>query len=78
MKELHAKLIDPIIFEPKEGQCDGFACSNKESITHCPSFGVQKSKELRQKKIDFLEPFCRNIIKLEIEKLLNEQSKKTI
>jgi hypothetical protein len=41
MNKLHAKLIDPIKFEPKEGQCDDFACSNKKSITHCPSFGYE-------------------------------------
>jgi len=37
MNELHAKLIDSKRFEPGEGQCDDLACSNKKSITHCPS-----------------------------------------
>ncbi len=41
MTKLHAKLIDPNQFEPKEGQCDDFACSNKRSITHCPSLGYE-------------------------------------
>lgn len=41
MNELHAKLIDSNQFEPKEGQCDDFACSNNKSITHCPSFGYE-------------------------------------
>ena len=39
MKKLHIKLIDNKKIEPKEGQCDGLMCSNKKSITHCPSFG---------------------------------------
>ena len=37
MKKLHIKLIDNKKIEPKEGQCDGLMCSNKKSITHCPS-----------------------------------------
>lgn len=37
MNKLHAKLIDSQNLEPKEGQCDDLACSNKKSITHCPS-----------------------------------------
>jgi hypothetical protein len=37
MDELHIKLIDQQNFEPKEGQCDDLMCSNKRSITHCPS-----------------------------------------
>jgi len=45
MNTLHAKLIDPIKFEPKEGQYDDLACSNKKSITYCPSFGTQNIEE---------------------------------
>lgn len=45
MKELHAKLIDSIKLGPKEGQYDDLACSNKKSITYCPSFGTQNTEE---------------------------------
>lgn len=41
MNKLHDKLIDHKNFEPKEGQCDDLACSNKRSITHCPSLGYE-------------------------------------
>lgn len=41
MSKLHAKLIEPNQFEPKEGQCDDFACSNNKSISHCPSLGYE-------------------------------------
>ena len=39
MDRLHTKLIDSFKFEPREGQCDDLVCSNKKSITHCPSLG---------------------------------------
>lgn len=45
IKKLHIKLIDNKNFEPKEGQCDGLMCSNKKSITHCPSFGFNINSE---------------------------------
>jgi len=58
MNELHTKLIDPIQFEPKEGQCDDFVCSNKKSITHCPSFGYKyvspSSEDMIDKAFDLL------------------------
>lgn len=41
MNKLHDKLIDHKNFEPREGQCDDLACSNKRSITHCPSLGYE-------------------------------------
>lgn len=58
MKKLHAKLIDNKTFEPKEGQCDDLACSNKKSITHCPSLSykyvVPPSEDIINKAFDLL------------------------
>lgn len=57
MEKLHIKLIDNKNFVPKEGQCDGLMCSNKKSITHCPSFGyeyVPSSEDLINKAFDIL------------------------
>jgi hypothetical protein len=57
MSKLHAKLIDPNQFEPKEGQCDDFACSNKKSIPHCPSLDykcVTPSEDMVNKAFDIL------------------------
>ncbi len=57
MNKLHAKLIDSNQFEPKEGQCDDFACSNKKSITHCPSLDykcITPSEDMVDKAFDLL------------------------
>lgn len=64
MKKLHAKLIDTNQFEPKEGQCDDFACSNKKSITHCPSFGFKTKEE----RVELVKPILKNLINFIIEK----------
>ena len=50
--------------EPKEGQ-RGFLCSNKESF-RCPSLSVDGTKELSPEKVEFLESFFTNIIRIEI------------
>lgn len=57
MKKLHIKLIDNKNFEPKEGQCDDLMCSNKKSVTHCPSFGykhIASSENVIDKAFDIL------------------------
>jgi hypothetical protein len=56
MDKLHIKLIDNKHFEPKEGQCDGLMCSNKKSITHCPSLCYEElnSSEKLDKAYDIL------------------------
>lgn len=69
MNELHAKLIDHKNFEPKEGQCDDFACSNKRSITHCPSFGSNQT--LSKDTLDALEGLG-DILKSIRERMYNE------
>ncbi len=53
MSKLHVKLIDPNKFEPKEGQCDDFACSNNKSIQHCPSLSLNPI--LSKETIDAIE-----------------------
>ena len=67
MKKLHIKLIDDTTFEPKEGQCDDLMCSNKKSITHCPSLDYKElnSPERLSKafKILFDEMFRINNLK---------------
>jgi len=68
MKELHAKLIDPKI-EPKEGQCDDLACSNKKSITHCPS--LRANPTLSKDTLDALEGLG-DILKSIRERMYNE------
>jgi hypothetical protein len=56
MSKLHIKLIDQENFVPKEGQCDGLMCSNKKSITHCPSlcYETVESNEKLNKAFDIL------------------------
>lgn len=54
MDKLHVKLIDKNQFEPKEGQCDGFACSNNRSITHCPSLGFISNNNSEDVALDYL------------------------
>ena len=69
MDKLHIKLIDHKNIEPKEGQCDGFMCSNKESITHCPSFGINQI--LPQETLDSLDELG-EVLKSIRERMYNE------
>lgn len=74
MNELHERLIDNINFKPKEGQGnnDNLSCSNERKLViPCPSLDV---KELSPKKVEYLESFFRNIIKIEVEKYIKENS----
>ena len=54
MNKLHDKLIDHKNFELKEGQCDDLACSNKRSITHCPSLGFINNNDSEDVALDYL------------------------
>jgi hypothetical protein len=76
IKKLHIKPIDNKNLEPKEGQCDGLMCSNKKSITHCPSFGYEyiESSEKLDKAFDILFDEVYKIINLEKQ---NESNNKT-
>ena len=65
METLHIKLIDSKNFEPKEGQCDDLMCSNKKSITHCPSFGFYNNSS-ENVSLDYLA-------KAIVEAFLDEQ-----
>ena len=65
MDKLHIKLISDNTIVPKEGQRD-LLCSNKESL-RCPSLRIN---ELSPKKVEYLESFFRNIIRMEIEKYI--------
>jgi hypothetical protein len=54
MDKLHIKLIDSFKFEPREGQCDDLVCSNKKSITHCPSLGFISNNNSEDVALDYL------------------------
>jgi len=60
MSKLHIKHIDHKNFVPKEGQRDGLMCSNKKSITRCPSFGTTELKEeiFSEKELENISELC--------------------
>ncbi len=68
MEKLHIKLIDNKNFVPKEGQCDDLMCSNKKSITHCPSFGIKTKEE----RVELVKPILKNLINFIIEKEIKD------
>ncbi len=68
MNKLHDKLIDHKNFEPREGQCDDLACSNKRSITHCPSLGFKTKEE----RVELVKPILKNLINFIIEKEIKD------
>ena len=59
-------------FEPKEGQRE-FLRSSKDSL-RCPSFGIKNQNVLSPKRVEYLESFFRNIIRLEVEKYIKENN----
>lgn len=47
----------------------------KIKLSRHPSFGVKEPKDMSTKQIEYLEAFFRNIIRIEIEKYINENKK---
>ena len=68
MEKQHTKFIDNKNFEPKNEQ-GNLVCCNTKSIP-CSFLSVNSSKELPKKKVEYLESFFRNIIRMEIEKYI--------
>ena len=65
MSKLHIKLIDEKTFEPKEGQCDDLMCSNKESITHCPSLDYKCENPSEEKINKAFEILFEEVMKID-------------